>query len=693
MEEGPARDGKTTALLAAGVFLILALAAFWPVAVGRRTFFHMDLLYEHLPVWQDAQRQLLGGHLPFWIDGEYCGQPSLFIQEVPLFYPPTVPLLLTGGAVDRLADAFTLFHFWLAGLAMFLLVRNRTGRPAAGLFGGIAWMLSARQVQSATWPNAVAVAALLPLLVLGILRIGDGRRRSGVLLAAVAGGLALTTARPQSLLATAPIVACLAAAAVLRGARRARVVLDLALAGGLALALGAPSLLPSAALLPETSRSHGLSADAEAAPMLSRGQDLDMVFLPVDGRARWPETAAYPGILVYALALSAIVAWRRGGPGLRRAELVACGAGGLAGLILAFGDAGPYRWVSRLPVIRGFRVPERFLLSWSLALALAASLALGYWLSRVRRPAALAAVCVVVLAADLLLHARRAAPTAESGVYAIEPAIVPAVRARVATDEIGFPRRFIPLTAMLDPTAFPDPGRRTLLREASSLKGTLGMRYGLESAYGAGPTFARIESLLGRPTLQALALAGVSVMVLSARDAAGRPNALAPPVLETPALPPLPRAFLAPEALVVPEADALRVAISPRLDPRRTVILEEGEPLAPDPEWKGDAASVHLVSRGPSRLALEASAPSPAVLVVMESWERGWRARVDGADAPVLRADAAFRAVRIPAGAHRVELRYEPPGLREGLLLGGVGLLGLLLAARRLRDESSPPVV
>ena len=37
--------------------------------------------------------------------------------------------------------------------------------------------------------------------------------------------------------------------------------------------------------------------------------------------------------------------------------------GATAGLALAFGAAGPYRYISSLPLLRSFRVPERFLFS------------------------------------------------------------------------------------------------------------------------------------------------------------------------------------------------------------------------------------------------------------------------------------------------------------------------------------------
>ncbi|HTR02337.1 MAG TPA: YfhO family protein [Thermoanaerobaculia bacterium] len=682
MTGGVERPRPAATAGAALAFLALSAAAFWPVLSGARTFFHLDLYYEHLPVWQATQRALLSGQSPFWIDGEYCGHPTLFHQEAPLFYPPTAPLLLTGAPVHRLADLFTLFHFALAGFAAFLLVRELTGSVGAGLFAGVAWMLSARMVQSAIWPNAVAVAALVPLFLWGCARLASGKRRSGVLWAAVAGGLALDAARPHVLLAAAPLAVALVAVLLARAPDRARTARDLALAAALALALGAPSLLPSALLLPETARARGLGASAADYQPLAHGRELDMVFLPVDGPGRWPETAAYAGALPLLLFLAGAAALALGKRPARRAELGACFFGAAAGLALAFGDAGPYRFVSKLPLVRGFRVPERFLLSWSLAIAVGAALVLAWWLEAAKPPRWAAAAVLLVLGADLIAHARSAAPTATPDVYRAVPDVVAPLAARLGPDAAGFPRRFLSLAIAFDASALPDGDRARLLREAGSLKGALALRFGLETSGGAGPPLERIEQTVLSSAPRALALGGVAAVVLSRLGPDGRPEPLAPPTL-APAEG-LDRAFLVGESVVVPEEAAVSVASSPALDPRRTAVLEEGEPLRRDPAWDGGAASVSLVSRSPSRVVVETRAPAAGYLLLLDAWEAGWSAAVDGAEAPVLRADAAFRAVRVPAGTHRVAFVYAPRGLREGLGLGLAGLLGLLLAARRL---------
>jgi hypothetical protein len=139
-----------------------------------------------------------------------------------------------------------------------------------------------------------------------------------------------------------------------------------------------------------------------------------------------------------------------------------------------------------------------------------------------------------------------------------------------------------------------------------------------------------------------------------------------------------------PEAAVVRPDDAFRVLHWPGFDPTRVAVLEEGEPLAPDPRWTGSPGSLALRERRPGRVALDATLPAPGVLVLFDSYARGWRATVDGRSADVERADGAFRAVRLAGGSHRVELAYHPRGVLEGAAVAAAGLLGLLLALRRL---------
>ena len=62
-------------------------------------------------------------------------------------------------------------------------------------------------------------------------------------------------------------------------------------------------------------------------------------------------------------------------------------------------------------------------------------------------------------------------------------------------------------------------------------------------------------------------------------------------------------------------------------------------------------------------------------LVLLESYDPGWRAWVDGRAVPVYPANGLFQAIAVPAGVHRVRWVYFP----SSLILGGIGtLLGVI---------------
>jgi hypothetical protein len=595
-----------------------------------------------------------------------------------------VPLLLTGAPVERLADLFALFHFWLAGLTAFLLLADLDADDFSALFGATAWMLSARLVQSAIWPNAVAVSALLPLGLLGILRIARGQRRSGVAIAALSGGLALLAARPQTLLGAAPALAASAIAAVLVARRRLLAAGALGLASLIALALGGASLLPSAALAPEMSQAGGLTRAERDVNPIGTAENLEQVFLPVDGAPRWPEAAAYPGLAAGLLFLAGLVLPLRREASLARAAFLALAAGGLVGLVFAFGEQGPYRYLADLPLIRGFRVPARYLISWSLAVALGSGLALAALLRRRPRAWPAAAAALVVLGVDLVGHARRAAPTAPAALAAVEPEIVPRLSAHLGRDAAGFPKRVWSLAPPINLAAVPDSEKASVARLDEPLSGALGMRFGFETVSGGGPPLKTLEKFFVPPSAKAAELAGVGAVVTSRPPEAGAAPGSSRLSVET--VDALPRAILVPDAIAVSQAAAVTATLSPRLDPRRAAVLEGNAPGG-DGTATQTAGEVRLLFRKPSRLELSTSAPGARILVLFDAYERGWTASVDGQSAEVLRADAMFRGVRVPAGRHRVVFEYRPPGLREGLLLSAAGLLGLIFFVMRAGRE------
>ncbi len=104
-----------------------------------------------------------------------------------------------------------------------------------------------------------------------------------------------------------------------------------------------------------------------------------------------------------------------------------------------------------------------------------------------------------------------------------------------------------------------------------------------------------------------------------------------------------------------------------RIDLREEALATEEDARGVSVSPGGRAARATLVSRASNRL--EVRAEGPGVLVVAESWDRGWRAEMDGSPTRLFRVNQALIATPLAAGLHRVVLRYRPQGFRAGLLL------------------------
>jgi hypothetical protein len=146
----------------------------------------------------------------------------------------------------------------------------------------------------------------------------------------------------------------------------------------------------------------------------------------------------------------------------------------------------------------------------------------------------------------------------------------------------------------------------------------------------------------------------------------------------------LPRAFFVGRARAVStEEEARALLTSEGFDPRREVVLEAGEGLGAMGE--GAPFRPATVTRYENeRVEVEVSAPGPGWLVLLDRWAPGWTATLDGAPAPILRADYLFRAVAVPGGRHGLVFEYRNAAFQWGLGLSALGVAAALGAALSL---------
>ena len=156
----------------------------------------------------------------------------------------------------------------------------------------------------------------------------------------------------------------------------------------------------------------------------------------------------------------------------------------------------------------------------------------------------------------------------------------------------------------------------------------------------------------------------------------------------------LPRAWLVAEAAAVSAEDALQLIRGQKasFDPLRTALLEvEPGRLSSLPGNQISSTSeARIVARENNRIAIDTRADTAAVLVVSEVNYPGWIATIDGKPADIITADYLLRSVVLPAGSHRVEMRYTAPAARRGALITLVSLFvfaGLCVYSRGWRGH------
>ena len=131
----------------------------------------------------------------------------------------------------------------------------------------------------------------------------------------------------------------------------------------------------------------------------------------------------------------------------------------------------------------------------------------------------------------------------------------------------------------------------------------------------------------------------------------------------------LPRAMFVPRWQVERDrTKILAMMTAESFDPREIVFLEH-EPsekfAAMQPAMlmapTNGAAHVQVKRYAPRRMEVQVHSPTDGVVLVADTYYPGWKARVDGQEAHVYRADYILRGVFVPAGRHDIQFYYDAP--------------------------------
>jgi hypothetical protein len=694
------------------VAAVVAVAYVRPIALGE-TFCARDHLTWTIPSRAAVAEAFARGRIPEWWDRIGLGTPLAANPAHEVAYPPAWPLALLGGA--RGADALAIAHILWAGIGLLLFARRLGATPAAAAVGAAALCTSGYVASVVVDGIPVMTLAWTPWLALAADRLaGAPSLREGALTALVAAAQILS-GDPAGVV-TSVLVAV--AVALARAERPLPALGRLALALVGAALVAAVALLPALALLRESERAGGLGGSSAQLwsmhplrmvewiwPRLlgdpsDPARDLARRLADTGGGELAPSWAMslHVGAPILFLVVFAAAGDRR----MRRLAIASAIL-----VLLALGRYTPLHALWRLvfPPERLIRYPEKHFAGVLVIWCALAAVGLSRELPR-RWKLACIAIAALILVADgvlLLAHApweplvgglvaagalaalaiRRLAPVAivlplVVHTLVLQPMVprallaqAPALLTRASPGRLYRPRDLQVAAAGTSPTDQAIAMRETAAENTAA-------PYGFAHVPGYDPThaarFHRLWDAAARHGGRILQLFDVEWAILPA----GTPAPMQP--IATTARHDVvlgrtdgrrPRAFVATRWRWHASDDDATAALFAATD--EIQLVGSG----PAPTQPASITACTIARDRPERIELGCNSISGGYAELLDAWAPGWSATVDGADAPIVRADVVARAVPLPPGAHTVVFRYRTPGLLAGAL---ISLFALLIA-------------
>lgn len=622
----------------------------------------MEMVVQFATSWFVLDELRHGRFLTPWNPWEFGGFPWMRLLAWPL-YASVALIGWAGIPMEQALKALAFVGFAASGVAMYEYVRLLTGRWQAALAAGLVYMIAPYHIHTAVdWWEFVPFWALLPLPFLfyeWALRRPDRRARL-LALSALCLGLFPWVSPERAMVSAVWFGAYAALRELTRVARReaalGAAVARLAVVGVGAAVLAAGMVLPAAMELKHLGAYHmrasaggaatALLADYSASPALLCGALMRRVGVPVDTGALPTIWKSFGGLFAWYLGWPALGLAALGLVQLRRqreAWVVAL-LGALA-LWMAFGPTVPVNPFQALPLFKTL-IPFRGMMLVVFALSVLAGLGVLTLERIVPRVSASAwlALAAAVLVADF--RPAGGAFMAQESYFTRDEQAAYAFLARQS-------------------------GGWRLWEPASQNQARYAASYSLPLA--PVPRFAG-HWVEGTPihTWELLDWGdhNTALNILSVRYAMLRKTDLQYSALRA-------AAEAAGFARVAWDSESVEILEKPNSRP--FAVLRSA---AASEEPVGGVVTYQRES--PTRIRVQAAPTSQALLVVSEGWYPHWRAFVDGAAAPVERADAMLLGVRLGPGAHEVLFAYgEPVVFGAARLVSAAAALALLVVAAR----------
>lgn len=736
--------GRFAAILAALIAIL-----FWDVLLGSHAFFYRDYAFYSHPNAQFLSQSIWRGEIPLWNPLSHCGAPFLAQWSTLACYP--LSLLTCALPLPWSLGYFCLIHLFIAGMSMRSLALRWTGNELAAAVAGLTYAFNGMTTNSLMWPHYMVVWAWAPLVLLTA-REAWRKGGRAIVWAALAGALLMLGGVPEIILLTWAIVLLLFVKDFFEAnPGRQKTCLRLAAVILAITALTAVQLLPFLQLMMHSSRDAEFSAGDWPMPIWGAANFLVPLFRCTPGilggvYSQYDQqvtSSYYFGIGIVALVLVSVFRARH-----REARWL--GSATLILIVMAMGDAAGLYLAARkiFPPIGIARYPVKFLQGAVLIIPLLAAYGFHWQWKRVRhekpnlnleialiggafvliagivaisffapdreeawtvtlgsgitrflllaaflvglrfaasfrkKRACIAAQCGLLglLALDLATHTPRQNPTVVTWAYSSEASqrdLVPpeGYRAMVAP----------PHRSVLNRIAMPDHlgfclGQRTALSHNWNLV------EGIPKIDGFYSLQLRKQHAIWKILYEGEHPPSEGLLDFLGASQISDPTSLFKWVARATALP-LVTAGQSP-VVVNNEKEALARLASPDFNPHEIVVINSDDRDAVA-DVHSNAARIESVARPAAQaLEIEVNATAPSMVVIAQSHYAPWKATVNGSATPILAANHAFQAVKVPVGRSTVRIEYRDTAFHIGAFFSFLTVAACVAVLWRTRRRS-----
>ncbi len=138
----------------------------------------------------------------------------------------------------------------------------------------------------------------------------------------------------------------------------------------------------------------------------------------------------------------------------------------------------------------------------------------------------------------------------------------------------------------------------------------------------------------------------------------------------------MPRVFLASSyEKITGDGQIIKRLLADDFNIRQSLVLERDSPISP----QAGLGNVEVLSYKPQEVIVKTKSDASKLLFISDNFYPGWKAKVDGDETAILRADYTFRAVPLTAGEHTVRFYFDSDSFKLGAVVSAISL-GILFA-------------